>query len=214
VTSVPRLFPGKTVVCLGAGPSLTAEDVEACRGRWPVIAINDAVRLAPWADVLYAADSDWWREYEGMPAFEGSKYGIANPNRKKDAWPPDVRVLAFAGYEGLTVDPAGLQAGLRGGQNSGYQAIGLAVHLGATRILLLGYDLEPAADGQTHFFGQHPPRLRKHSPYRLMARSFDMLVEPLAQLGVTVINCSRTTALTCFQRQALEDAIAEAEVAA
>lgn len=211
--SVPRQFPNATIVCLGAGPSLIADDVDACRGKVPVIAINDAIRLAPWADVLYAADSDWWRAYGGVPTFAGLKYGIVNPSRQKDQWPADVQVLRFAGYDGLAADPSGLMAGFRGGQNSGYQAIGLAVHFGASRIVLLGYDMQADGD-RTHFFGTHPAALRKASPYRLMARSFDGLVAPLQQLGITVVNGSRVSALTAFPRAALTDVLAACEVAA
>lgn len=210
MTSVPRTFPNSTIVCLGCGPSLTAEDVEACRGNAPVVAVNDAYRLAPWADVLYAADSDWWREYDGVPSFTGLKYGIVNKTRKKDRWPPDVQVLKFTGYDGIETDSSGLRAGKRGGQNSGLQAIGVAVHLGASRILLLGYDLH-VSDGRTHFFGEHPDRIRKPSPspYALMVRSFDALVEPLKALGVEVVNCSRRSALACFPRASLADALCQ-----
>lgn len=211
---VPRRFPASTIVCIGSGPSLTPEDVACCQGRACVIAVNDAVRLAPWADVLYAADSDWWREYDGVPTFTGQKYGLKNPSRTKDHWPPDVQVLALTGFEGLSLDPSGLCAGIRGGQNSGYQAIGLAVHLGASRILLLGYDLQEGAHGRRHFFGSHPSRLHKSSPYRTMARSFEDLVDPLRSLGIAIVNCTRSTALTCFPRQALTEALQACPVAA
>jgi hypothetical protein len=42
------------------------------------------------------------------------------------------------------------------------QAINLAVHLGAARIILLGYDLSPARMGG-HWFGDHPEPIP--SPY-------------------------------------------------
>ena len=50
---MPRLSDGGTIVCLATGPSLTQADVDAVRGQADaVIAISDAVDLAPWADVL------------------------------------------------------------------------------------------------------------------------------------------------------------------
>lgn len=212
--SVPRLFPKSTIVCLGTGPSLTAADVDACRGRAPVIAINDAVRLAPWADVLYAADARWWRHHKGVPAFTGARFSVKGPNAH-DAHPPDVCVLKYAGFDGLALDPSGLCLGKLGGQNSGYQAINLAVHLGASRIVLLGYDMHANDGGPSHFFGEHPSPLNSDSPYRMMAWSFESLVDPLRAIGVTVVNASRQTALTCFPRVALETALnlAPAEVA-
>jgi hypothetical protein len=73
-----RLFAGKAIVCLGGGPSLTQAQVDACRGRAHVIAINDAFRLAPWADVLYACDWQWWKANPEAYDFAGLKVSIEN----------------------------------------------------------------------------------------------------------------------------------------
>jgi hypothetical protein len=198
--TVPRAFPGCTAVCLGGGPSLTRADVEACRGRARIIAINDAIRLAPWADVLYAADARWWITHQDTKLFAGLKFGLQPCIGR-----PDVTVLRHTGRLGLESDPSGL----RTGGNSGYQAIQVAVHLGASTILLLGYDLR-YAQGRAHWFGSHPSPLNDPSESQLVTwRShFATLVAPLAELGITVINCTPGTALTCFPRGSLRDALA------
>lgn len=205
-TSVPRLFPRSTIVCLGGGPSLTLQDVEACHGRGPVIAISDAHRLAPWADVLYSCDAKWWGHYSGVSEFAGLKFAL---EKRADRW-PGVQVLENTGSRGLELAPTGL----RTGSNSGMQAINLAVHLGARRIVLLGYDLQPAADGRTHWFGRHPFALRRESPYGIFLDAFGTLVLPLHQIGVEVVNASRVTALTAFPRCSLEAALEGKTVAA
>jgi len=202
--AVPRVFPGSTIVCLGGGPSLTPDDVEAVRGRCPVIAINDAYRLAPWADGLYAADSKWWTWHQGVPTFTGPKYSL-DPKAAK--W-PGVQVLEDTGVEGLECRPSGL----RTGRNSGYQAINLGVHLGAVRIVLLGYDMSPAPDGRSHWFGDHPDR--NPSPYAHFLAAFTTIVAPLAAAGVSVVNCSRRTALTSVPCVPLTDELARLERAA
>ena len=113
---VPKLWPGSTIVCLGGGPSLTPTDVDACSfGRLRIVAINDAYRLAPMADVLYASDGKWWTWEKGVPTFTGPKYAIDPPAA---TW-PGVEVLTNTGPLGLELDPSGL----RTGKNSGYQAI-------------------------------------------------------------------------------------------
>jgi hypothetical protein len=180
-------WPGATVAIIGGGPSLLPIDVQQLHRRVPVIAVNDAYRLAPWADVLYAADEKWWGWHGGVPLFAGAKYSISpTPAR----W-PDVHVLENTGPLGLERAPTGLRTGF----NSGYQAINLAVHLGAARVLLLGFDL--SADGRrTHWFGDHPDLTP--SPYLEMRDAFATLIEPLAACGVEVVNCSRRTALTAF----------------
>jgi hypothetical protein len=188
-----------TFVLIGGGPSLTLEDVEFVRGKARVIAINDAYLLAPWADVLYAADRSWIDRHYGVPCFKGRKYSIDS----KDPTPrQDWTVLRNTGPLGLEMDPSGLRAGF----NSGYQAINLAVHLGARQIILLGYDMSP--DGVREHWFKDPPD-RQPSPYAEMRAAFDSLVEPLTQLGISVVNCSRRTALTAFPCASLTDALME-----
>jgi hypothetical protein len=111
----------------------------------------------------------------------------------------DVHVLRNTGMEGLEAAPDGL----RTGQNSGYQAINLAVHLGATRIVLLGFDMWRAEDGRQNWFGPHPRHIP--SPYPIFHQLFGTMVEPLRAAGVDVINASRQTQLTAFSRVPLEE---------
>jgi hypothetical protein len=203
MSPVPRLWPGSTVVCIGGGPSLTREDVEYCRGRAKVIAINNAYQLAPWADVLFAADAKWWDWHEGVKYFAGLRYSITSPPAKYG-----VTVLQRTSGPGLDLNPLAL----RRGQNSGYQAINLAVHLGASRILLLGYDMQKGPHGEEHWHGDHPDKSR--SPYGQFIARFESLMAPLRALQVDVINCSRRTALPWFPCQPLREALAETAVAA
>jgi hypothetical protein len=187
---VSPLCPGGTVVCLGSGPSLTVADVEYVRDKADiVIAVNDALRLAPWAPVLYACDAKWWYWHakdEWVTSFRGLKYAL-DPGAKRY---PGVQVLRNTGDRGLELDPTALRAG----RNSGYQAINLAVHLGARRVILLGYDMR--GGGGAHFFGAHPDGSKP--PYSICLSRFQTLVEPLAAAGVEVVNCTPRSALTAF----------------
>jgi hypothetical protein len=201
---VPRLFEGETIACLATGPSLTPQVVEACRGRVRTIAINDAHRLAPWADCLYSSDRRWWPFYQGVPSFTGMKYGIGSGPMKRNPFAglPDIRVLKNTGYLGLELDPGGL----RNGRNSGFAALNLAVHFGAKRILLLGYNMSHAAG--PHFFGSHPQGLTENaSLYPGFRRNFESMVEPLRALGVEVFNCTENSSLDAFPRRALADVL-------
>ncbi len=197
--SLARLWPGETVVCMASGPSLTQADADVCRGRARVIVVNDAWRLAPWADALYGA-GHWFRHYKGVPEFAGLTFGIEG----NAGYPKGAIVLRNTGREGLERDPSGLKTGA----NSGHQAIGLAVHLGARRILLLGYDCQRGATGH-HFFGNHPQALNQTSDalYLEWRRNFGTLVAPLAQLGIAVVNCSRRSALPYWPRLSIDQAL-------
>lgn len=200
--TVPRRWPGATVVCVASGPSLTREDVEYARPRASLVVVNDAVTLAPWAEVFYTSDQYWLPKHAGLPTFAGEKYAVL-PGRGK--WNPfakfpDVKALANTGADGLETDPGGL----RTGRNSGYAAINLAVHLGAARIVLLGYDMGVGPKGEAHFLGD-----KKSQPhYHLFRAAFKTLVAPLAALGIEIVNSTRRTALTCFPQLPIEEALA------
>ncbi len=200
VVVVPRLFPNSTIVCLASGPSLTAEDVDYCRGRAPVIAVNDTYRLAPWANVLYACDAKWWDARQGVPAFAGLKFALRHGAAK---W-PGVQVLRDSGDCGLATDPSELT----NGKSSGHGGVNLASHLGAKRIVLLGYDMQYAKNGRTHFFGDHVGVLNKgEAPFEWWIANFASMVQPAKALGIEIVNCTRRTALTCFRQMSLADAL-------
>lgn len=189
---IPCLWPESTVVCLGTGPSLTQQDVDHVRGKAKVIAVNDAYRLAPWADALYACDAKWWNWHKGAPSFAGLKFGLQMGARH---W-PGVQIVGKTGSHGIEWR----RVGIRTGNNSGYQAINLAIHLGAKRILLLGYDMSG-----THFFGRH--RDGSLPPFAVCLKAFATMVPDLKAHDVSVINCTRKTALKSFPLQRLEEAL-------
>ena len=197
---VPKLWPGETVVCIGAGPSLTPEDVAYCRGRVRVIAIKDAIRLAPWADLFYCSGGEvvhtWWKHHGASLSFDGPRYTL-DPKASQYA-----TVLQNTGMTGLETNPTGL----RTGKNSGYQSVNLAYHLGAARVVLLGFDMF-ADHGRLRWFGEHPyPSTQP--PFAEFLKCWPTIVEPLRAAGVDVVNASRKTALECFRRASLEKALA------
>lgn len=196
---LPVLTDGGTIVCIATGPSLTLEDVNYCRERAHVVALNDAWRLAPWADVLYSSDARWYPFHHWVPGYHGIKVSL-------DVKHDGVITMKCTGHNGIEWN----RHGLRSQKNTGGAAINLAVHLGAKRIVLLGYDM--GADEKKpkhHFFGQHPQGLRTSSPANFMYfRSLmQSMVDPLKSRHITVVNASRRTNLTCFPRQSLEQAL-------
>ncbi len=202
---VPRLWPDATVACLGGGPSLTRTDVDRLRGRVRVIAVNDAWRLAPWADVLYGCDWRWWLKHGGVPGFKGIKVSLSNSRGHLDDF-PEIRLLENTGVEGLEVR----RGGLRTGRNGGYQAINLAVHLGARRILLLGYDMKAGDDGRTHWFGDHADWPTRPNIFATaMLPHFAGLAAALRGAGIETINCAPETALTVFPTLDVETALGQ-----
>jgi hypothetical protein len=207
-------WKGETAAILASGPSLTREQCEFVRGKCRVIAVNNqgidtrdsttgevVPAMAPWADILYAADLKWWRHYQEQALkFAGRKVTI----RPTLPW-AEVYSLQQS-TEHATLDPRPTH--LVSGGNSGYQAIHLAVHLGATRILLLGYDMKEGLNRRRHWFGNHPAKLDSRGNFTAWIMAFAKLEKVLAHKGVEVINCTPNSALRCFRRGTLKEVFA------
>lgn len=207
--SAPVLWPGSTVAIFAGGPSITREQVDYCRGKVRAIAINNAYELAPWADVLYFCDDKWWSQFgHGKKLVDWNGLIVRLQSGNHDFGDPRIKVMRNIDQRGGLAEA---RDALATGQNSGYQAINLAVHLGAKRILLLGYDMEaPFVNGRlkTHWFGDHPGGTSPHV-YDQMLPWFDTLVQPLKERGVEVVNCTGGGRLRCFPRMSIQEALPE-----
>lgn len=211
--SVPRMWPGDTCAVLASGSSMTQEVADTVRAAGiRAIAVNTTFQLAPWADLLYAADETWWkvwwRNREGNASdFPGLKVmctPLAMPTMCAPF--PGIRVLKSTGRDGFDEDPANV----RTGGNSGYQAIHVATHAGCSRILLCGFDMHGG-----HWHGRHPEPLREHgNDYSAWFPLFAKLWTELQQRGIEVLNCTSRSALKCFPMADLKDALARSVLAA
>jgi hypothetical protein len=184
-----------TIVCIASGPSLTQEDVAFVRGKAAVFVCNDGYKIAPWADLLYAADANWW-EYHlpSLKDFKGERWTCDEGISKKYR----IKKVLIRNCLHFTNGCA-----IAGGSNSGFQLLNIAAMRQPKRIVLLGYDMKETPE-KSHWFGDHPLKIRraKPSPYPRFIRAFEQaapLIEP------EIINATRDTALTCFQRKSLQE---------
>ena len=124
-------------VLLGGGASLTPAQVELCRGRARVVAINHAWRLAPWADALHACDPAWWLANPAAQDFAGRKT-VVRPQESSQAIDQALATLAGRGIEVLQETGVGgydpTPGCVRTGRNGGYQALHMEAQRGATRV--------------------------------------------------------------------------------
>ncbi len=178
----PKLFDGKTVVLIGGGPSLRDFDLEPTR-KAKVITVNNACFLAPWTDVIFFGDRRWWRWYGAkVPEKYAGRIITTAMSRQ-----PDPRILRMGKEykEPLSPDPYSLS-----GVDSGTQAIDLAVHLGARKLVLLGYDMGFAADGESHWHADHQEPSREHDYVDTFAPQYPALLEALAERGIEIVRCT------------------------
>ncbi len=198
-------------VLIGGGPSLTVEQVHHVgvareHGRFRVIAVNDAYRVAPFAEVCYFADSEWWGWHKDRPefqAFAGQKCSISDSQAK--ITDPQVHILRNAGPRGISRDPSAIC----NGRNSGYQALNIAILAGAKTVILLGFDArEPTATSKSHWFGDHP-KIEPVSVYADFRNAFSQAEAAIAAAGVRVINCSPGSAIDSFEKMELEQVLTD-----
>lgn len=173
--------------------------------RPPSIAINRSFELATWASVLYAADGAFWNAYPNARRFNGlcctaslvaaMRYDLRH-----------VEVLPM-GHGGAHAPTFGRVGHVGHGGHSGFQGINLAAQFGATRIVLIGFDL-----GGQHWHGDHVGEDLTNAGQATLAEwaaTLDDAATTYAARGVEIVNASDRSALRAYPHTAIEDALTE-----
>ena len=203
----------KTIVCIATGPSLTQDQVDTARDKgFTLFACNNAIFMAPDADLLYGCNHEWWDHYwsdvKDLPCQKWTTSTIA-------ATKHGINWVAERYAPGLSTDPDVIHHG----HGSGYSLVSMAHRAGADRIVLLGYDMKYAPDydpanqnpGSTprHFFGEYPETMRHWPSVQVKGgihvELCDLYAEIASQGLVSVINCTPGSALDCFPTQSIAD---------
>lgn len=194
---------------LGGGPSLNNVDFSLIQHR-RIIGVNNSYgdptynrrrklikyNPRPWVDVCWFGDSRWYswhikslREFPGLIAHCAPRLkdvrGLHSYNRGK---------------------PAGIETRpnyISWNRNSGASAINLAYHLGASRIVLIGFDMRMVGD-KANWHDDHPKCSSKRNPYFRFLRSFPKIAKDASDLGLEIINCTPDSAIDQFPIMTLE----------
>lgn len=172
--------------------------------RVTTLAVNRGFELAPWADVLYAADASFWERYPAALQFPRLKCSAMAQKLKPGH--DVVRVGIFRDAEGRDRPMRGPIGTVAGGGNSGFQAVNLAAQFGARRIVLVGFDF-----GGPHWHGDHAAPLRnpRQSTLAEWRQTMDAAAPVYAEWGVEVLNVSPISALTAYPVVSMVDALSE-----
>lgn len=167
----------RTFAVLATGPSMSQSVADSVRSL-PVVAVSDAWTLAPQAMALVSSDKAWWDVHPEAHAFAGRKFCAS--------------AVSVSGVESLPGTS---------GWNSGLLAIRVALHLGAERVLLLGFDMRG-----DHFFGRHPEPLKNSEPkhFDRFRRQFAGWAVPA---GREIINCTPGSMLDTYPRRPLAEVL-------
>ena len=221
--TVPRIWPGETCIILGGGismprqfkvpesviasviagkqgPDVYASYMESVFMRH-VIAVNMSFKISELSDVLFFGDSGFIKRfYSDILAWKGLRISCADRNPECSGL---VHILKRdqTNNRGISWDPTALC--WHG--NSGAAAINLAVLFGATRIILLGFDMKLDEQNNQHWHKYYT------TPVKVVNSVFDSFMNGFPKIAsalinkVEVINANPESALTCFPKMAFQD---------
>lgn len=195
---------GRTAAVIGCGPSVKTSGLEHLRDKMHAIVINNAYKLAPWADILYSCDMGWWRHYEKeWRTFGNLKLTHEALTCKHFPGLERIEIPNAAGDRLLIEQPGVIGAG----GNGGFQAFNLLVQFGATRIALVGIDC--TLINGAHWHGRHPVPLNNpaESNVARWRKAFNESSGIINGLGIEVINCSAVSEISAYPKMTVPEMI-------
>lgn len=206
--TVPNWFQDQDVFVIGAGWSLLdmTPAQKAALATKPTIALNRSFDFIPRPNIIHWSDLNFFETNRAR--LERSKATLVTVCGLSWRRSPDrVRRLEVPKRRGLARKPWQVHSG----RTSGHTGLNLAYHLGARRIVLLGYDMGPRADGRLHWHSDVPADVPE--TYALMIPEFDLIARELAIEGVEVVNASPDSRLPQFPKATFADVLGEDEPA-
>lgn len=194
----------RPAVVIGSGPSLSDEQLAMVKQhhvdqRVHVIAVNNTIERVPWADVSYFGDYTALCHY--LPKLKPltSAEWVTTCRAGAERW--RLTHVKPSPNNGMSLDRVHLNG------NSGAQAVNTAAAFGATKVILIGFDMRNSKDGKAHWFGQHPLPLITTQLFPDWMHKFAILAKEAKALGVDIINCTPDSALQCFDKRALDEVL-------
>lgn len=199
----------KTAIIIGGGSSIKSLDFSLIEDHFPIIGVNDAFKLGKFVDYVWFGDERWFKG-------NGKEWGEGNRNLLKGYIE---RRMVYTCAMSLVNDPdvfcykRGLHVGIdtRSGyvawnRSSGASAINFAYHLGARKILLIGFDMKRGTEGETHWHNNYPTQdpdidtlfLRYTDVFQYIKKDAD-------RLGIEIYNLNPDSAINDFPKITCKD---------
>lgn len=225
---IPRIWEGGDVWIIGGGPSMPRQfDVpetiiqKVCNGTLPpsayspymkgihkkhIIGVNMAYKIGTWIDMIIFGDSGFYlKERTELCKFPGIKVSC-HPDSRNESW------IKYVGRDSSHIRGISTQSNaISWNSNTGAAAISLAVHTGAKRIILLGFDMNIDGQNMQHWhnlYGKGPvddDRRRQRLPFGRHMLGFPTIEEDARRLGVEIINASPDSAIKCFPKMTVKE---------
>lgn len=228
--AIPKIWSGQEAWIIGGGPSIIDtfhipnRVVSMVRGhKLPlsaysrymksihdknVIGVNAAFMLGDWVDVCFFGDAGFYLNHrEKLKNFKGAKFTVpfANPYEEDG-----IHVInMYKGDTGITLDANTICWNY----SSGAAAIGLAHKLGATRIILLGFDMDMTADGKfQHWHNEYRLPEQEHKKDTLEAEVFShhrpvfySIASHAKAYGIEIFNANMNSTIDWIEKKPIEE---------
>lgn len=186
----------KPVAVIGGGPSLIDFDFEKLRGAH-VLAVKGSIFDIPWADAVFGLDFNGCRDR--LANVQSRVYWAVRDDHPSPLPSKNITFLKRLDGQGLSDDPSVIY----GGGTSGFGALQVCLHKRAKQIVLFGFDYDGASHAPTE-----KRRAQNAANWSACAEHFRVFVPYLTEHRVSIFNASPMSAITCFQKVALQDAVA------
>ncbi len=171
-----------TLWCLVApGPSASVADVaRVAAAGIPIGAVGNAFQLTESPAFVAAADAAWWRKYPEAKKLPGRKFSIHEVRDVERMRVPEWSIC-----------------------NSGVLGLECAKREGATKIILLGFDMHGS-----HFFGKYTNGLANTNEIkrRLHLKQYENWANKNSEIDV--VNCTLGSKITSFTFGTIEECLA------
>lgn len=203
---VPRMWPGSTVFIIGGGPSASpavtdfsplyeGQRVIACNNAYgdPVYSGKNLVAMIPrkWVDICWFGDQKWWgwhhdliRPFPNLIATCATNTGLRDKVKR-------VKAVNRGKKCGIMKNPARVSWNAC----SGTSAINLAYHLGAARVVLLGFDMG-YVDGRKNYHTDHQEP--DADPFDIYLKYLKVVAKEAKELGLEIVNATPDSACKSF----------------
>lgn len=206
---IPRLWDGCTVVVLGGGPSLKNIVVNNPLLNQRVIVIHYAILAMPTASIWFSGDSRcYWELQKEIDSIQCLKISM---NIRNSKWPSlegqkDIRIVGCKKGKGISsLEDRSI---LYYNGSAGGAAIDLAAKLGASRIIMYGFDARTIPKDYNP-----PPYCSPHTKnkivqgWKLERGIWQKILSGCKEKGIEIINCTPDTELPIIPTGKLEDYI-------
>lgn len=169
-----------------------------------VIGVNMAYQLGNWIDFCFFGDDAWFNLHrEQLREFRGVKVSCAPIFDKPSYKNKQEKIKYVPQNRSRTHGISDTPNTVSWNANSGAAAINLAYHFGATKIVLVGFDMKHNDAGNSHWHNEYQVTKRAVFPRHL--KGFPAIALDAERLGITILNASPDSAIDVFPRHSVED---------